>query len=1100
MAFTSRSVNLSWAPPLNNHNSLISHYRIQIREGEGKEWDDNKIIDTPDNRTVFQVRGCLPFTTYSFRVMAVNGKGKSHFSTASYYMLTLREVPSGKPSITSAHNMSSTSIQLTWVSPPLSTIHGEFLGYVLRYKPRMADESKAKEIRLKDSSITKHTITKLKVFTQYSVSLQVENPEGQGNVTTVIVMTDEGVPSMPVNVSLRNITNSSILIHWRQPTNPNGIIIGYRLYYMHKDFTDVETVRRPQEHMQYRLSGLKPYTNYKLWLKAFTWKNEGEPSEPFTMMTDVRGPSPPTVSNLTCCNETSIFVEWDKPKIFYKSVDNYYIHYRKENAGTWKEIEVIVERTTFTTRPTTYILTNLTTNSLYEIKVQGATKGIYDSSKLFKGQETEIQKFRLRQHCDHVRAFTMVLSKDSSSTSSSSTLRHLENALGSSGAGALAGVFVVALALFFAVVILGIWRRYFNEAYYYLDEGTVTPVPASIPDWDIIDAKRAVPTHVFIQRVAAMHMDINTGFAREFQEIEEASKGDISTSNASNASEHIDKNRYNNILAYDHSRVQLRPLPGQKKGEYLNANFIDGFQKARNYIATQGPLPSTYDSFWRMIWEQKVYVVVMITNLLERGRRKCDMYWPNEGKVIYGLMEVTLIKEEIMATYTIRQFSLRHTRMKKINSGKHRPTERTVYQYQYTNWPDNGIPDNPLPVVSFVKKSSDLNRDREGPLLVHCSAGVGRTGAYILIDAILKQLKSKGEANIYTYLKHIRTQRNHLVQSEEQYAFVHDAMAEAIASGETNVNASHLSRCIDNLQSSFTTDENSIPWQLLDRQFKLATSYTPPECQFVSALGGNNRSKNRNFDFLPIEKSRVRLSSTPDGSDYINASWIPGFHSLREFVVTQHPLESTVADFWRMIWDHSVSTIVVLSSLQKPEFGVFWPAKKMDMEHFRVELTEETTNFNGYESKQLKLSSFHSGNFVLNVKIIFRPDWPRPRCLENSTDVTELPRLISALYVEEKEQQPSPTVIMDRFGGTESGIFCALSSLLSQLDSEHHVDVYQAVKYVHNQRPGTWRSQEDLLYIYKVLESVCTSRSRYPPEGVEETQIGDYYHTIVSRY
>ncbi|KAG8225884.1 hypothetical protein J437_LFUL006046 [Ladona fulva] len=162
----------------------------------------------------------------------------------------------------------------------------------------------------------------------------------------------------------------------------------------------------------------------------------------------------------------------------------------------------------------------------------------------------------------------------------------------------------------------------------------------------------------------------------------------------------------------------MLPIPGQKKCvDYVNANYIDGFMQSRAYIGTQGPLPVTFDCFWRMVWEQRVVIIVMITNLVERGRRKCDMYWPKEGIETYGVIQVKLVKEDVMATYTVRTLQIRHLRIKKK---KHTVTDRLVYQYHYTNWPDHGTPDHPLPVLSFVKKSSVANPPDSGPIIVHC--------------------------------------------------------------------------------------------------------------------------------------------------------------------------------------------------------------------------------------------------------------------------------------------------------------------------------------------------------------------------------------------
>merc|ERR1719334_1449331 len=141
-----------------------------------------------------------------------------------------------------------------------------------------------------------------------------------------------------------------------------------------------------------------------------------------------------------------------------------------------------------------------------------------------------------------------------------------------------------------------------------------------------------------------------------------------------------------------------------------------------------------------MIWEQKVYVVVMITNLVERGRRKCDMYWPKEGTMTYGHIDVTMVKEDIMANYTVRTLKLKHTKLKKK---KWIASERVVEQYHYTAWPDHGTPADTLPVLAFVRKSVASNPADGGPIVVHCSAGVGRTGTYIAIDAMMKQASVK---------------------------------------------------------------------------------------------------------------------------------------------------------------------------------------------------------------------------------------------------------------------------------------------------------------------------------------------------------------------
>lgn len=318
-------------------------------------------------------------------------------------------------------------------------------------------------------------------------------------------------------------------------------------------------------------------------------------------------------------------------------------------------------------------------------------------------------------------------------------------------------------------------------------------------------------------------------------------------------------------LSDDHSRVHLRPPSGQKKSlDYINANFIDGYHKTRAFIGTQGPLPGTFDCFWRMIWEQRVAIIVMITNLVERGRRKCDMYWPKDGVETYGVIQVRFIQEEVMATYTVRTFQIKHLKLKKK---KQAASEKLVYQYHYTNWPDHGTPDHPLPVLNFVKKSADANPRDAGPIVVHCSAGVGRTGTYIVLDAMLRQIEQKLVVNVFAFLRHIRNQRNFLVQTEEQYIFIHDALVEAIASGETNFKADIIMDIKDD-------------FELLMSHFKLMTQFQAKDVHIASATKTVNLIKNRS-SLLPLEGSRVHLTPRPgeEGSDYINATWLQGKRS-----------------------------------------------------------------------------------------------------------------------------------------------------------------------------------------------------------------------------
>lgn len=273
--------------------------------------------------------------------------------------------------------------------------------------------------------------------------------------------------------------------------------------------------------------------------------------------------------------------------------------------------------------------------------------------------------------------------------------------------------------------------------------------------------------------------------SEEYEDLKDV--GRSQTLDAALLPENRGKNRYNNILPYDSTRVKLSYVDDDSCSDYVNASYIPGESFRREYIATQGPLPGTKDDFWKMVWEQNVHNLVMVTQCVEKGRVKCDHYWPlDHDPLYYGDLVVHMLSESVLPEWTIREFN--------VCSEEQLSVSRLVRQFHYTVWPDHGVPETTQSLIQFVRTVRDyVNRSPgSGPTVVHCSAGVGRTGTFIVLDRVLQQIDLKDSVDIYSSVLDLRVHRSHMVQTQGQYLFLHQCTRDVLRARKLHCEQDHV--------------------------------------------------------------------------------------------------------------------------------------------------------------------------------------------------------------------------------------------------------------------------------------------------------------------
>ncbi|XP_040976624.1 receptor-type tyrosine-protein phosphatase delta isoform X22 [Aquila chrysaetos chrysaetos] len=1075
---SSTTILVQWEEP-EEPNGQIQGYRVYYTMDPTQHvnsWMKHNVADSH----ITTIGNLVPQKTYSVKVLAFTSVGDGPL-TSDIQVITQTGVP-GQPLNFKAEPESETSILLSWTPPRSDTISS----YELVYK----EGEHGEEQRVSTEPATSYRLQGLRPNSLYLFRLAARSPQGLGASTAEI--SARTMQSMfAKNFHVKAVMKTSVLLSWEIPENYNSALPFKILYDDGKMVVEVDG-----RATQKLITNLKPETSY-----SFVLTNRGNSAGGLQHRVTAKTAPDVLRTKPVFIGKTNLdgMITVELPEVpSNENIKGYYIvivplkRSRGKFIKPWEspdemELDELLKEIARKRRSIRlgrevelkpYIAAHFevlpTEFTLGDKKHYGG----FENKQLQSGQEYVFFVLAVMEHSESTMYATSpysdpVVSMDLDPQPITDEEEGLIWVVGP----VLAVVFIICI-----VIAILLYKSSKPDRKRAESDSRKSSIPNSkeVPSHhptDPVELRRLnfqtpgmashppIPILELADHIERLKANDNLKFSQEYESID---PGQQFTWEHSNLEVNKPKNRYANVIAYDHSRVLLSAIEGIPGSDYINANYIDGYRKQNAYIATQGALPETFGDFWRMMWEQRGATVVMMTKLEERSRVKCDQYWPSRGTETYGLIQVTLLDTVELATYCVRTFAL----YKNGSSEK-----REVRQFQFTAWPDHGVPEHPTPFLAFLRRVKTCNPPDAGPMVVHCSAGVGRTGCFIVIDAMLERIKHEKTVDIYGHVTLMRAQRNYMVQTEDQYIFIHDALLEAVTCGNTEVPARNLYAYIQKL-TQIETGENVTGMEL---EFKRLASSKAHTSRFISANLPCNKFKNRLVNIMPYESTRVCLQPIRgvEGSDYINASFIDGYRQQKAYIATQGPLAETTEDFWRMLWEHNSTIVVMLTKLRemgREKCHQYWPAERSARYQYFVVDPMAEYNMPQYILREFKVTDARDGQ-SRTVRQFQFTDWPEqgvPKSGEGFID------FIGQVH-KTKEQfgQDGPISVHCSAGVGRTGVFITLSIVLERMRYEGVVDIFQTVKMLRTQRPAMVQTEDQYQFCYRAALEYLGSFDHY---------------------
>ncbi|XP_029971393.1 receptor-type tyrosine-protein phosphatase F isoform X8 [Salarias fasciatus] len=1076
---------IQWQPPKEMVGELMG-YQLQYKRTDEENYTSRELRKTDDHYTV---TGLHKGATYVFRLSARNraGIGEAYVKEIS----TPEDLPSGFPFNLQVTGLTQSSTQLTWEPPLLAERNGKIVYYVVVFRDINSQQNSTNR-----TADTHMTIQGLNPDTTYDIRVQAFTSKGGGPLSPSIQSRTMSNDFPTLNFGVKAVMKTSVLLTWDLPPN-------YKSQAPFKILYNQQSVEVQGNLKRKLITQLQPDTDY-----SFVLTSRGNIAGGLQQQVSIR-----TAPDLIKTKPSTHQAQGGKMTINVPKVQTttrvrwYYIVVVPVSQSTrrWKnpdEMDLdellrssegpVLRRRRHLDSSKPYIAAKLASlPTSFTLGDEKSYNGFLNKPLTSQQEYLCFVLAVLRSEGTDSAANYMTFSASPYSDPIQVTASLSQGMEQPEMLWVMGPVLAVVLIIIIVIAILLFKNKQERKRASPLpkDEhlGGVkdsllanssdpvemrrlnyqTPGPSShrCPNTPRMREHPPIPVVDLADHIERLKANDGLRFSQEYESID---PGQQFTWENSNMEVNKPKNRYANVIAYDHSRVVLTSVDAVPGSDYINANYIDGYRKQNAYIATQGPLPETLSDFWRMVWEQRSNTIVMMTRLEEKSRVKCDQYWPSRGTETYGMIQVTMLDTVELATYSVRTFAL----YKNGSSEK-----REVRQFQFMAWPDHGVPEYPTPILAFLRRVKACNPPDAGPMVVHCSAGVGRTGCFIVIDAMLERMKHEKSVDIYGHVTCMRAQRNYMVQTEDQYIFIHEALLEAATCGNTEVPARNLYAHIQKL----TQPPPGETVTAMELEFKRLANSKAHTSRFISANLPCNKFKNRLVNIMPFESTRVCLQPIRgvEGSDYINASCIDGYRQQKAYLATQGPLAETTEDFWRMLWEHNSTIVVMLTKLRemgREKCHQYWPAERSARYQYFVVDPMAEYNMPQYILREFKVTDARDGQSRTIRQFQFT-DWPEqgvPKTGEGFID------FIGQVH-KTKEQfgQDGPITVHCSAGVGRTGVFITLSIVLERMRYEGVVDLFQTVKTLRTQRPAMVQTEDQYQLCYRAALEYLGSFDHY---------------------